>query len=420
MHTRRPVIVTPLLVLAALFAGADSRAQSAAELNGTGVEHYNAREWNSAVTLFQSALRLEPDNAVIRTNLSNAYQAHAGELVEQSDFKRAINTLKNAVQLDTLNPQPLIQLGAYYLHEGFVEDAVFRLEEAVELAPGDPDAHFLLGEAYYKDNDARSALEQWKWVKEVDPDREGLAERLRTASRERRVEADFDDRSTRHFRVTYTREAEAAVVRDVLSILEKAYRDVGHALGNTYPPTPIQVTLYTPQGFSESTQLDEHVGALYDGSKIRCPVMDAQGDRLSAEELKRRLYHEYVHVVVRHLGKDKVPWWLNEGLAETLSHDLSENDMRLLRLAREKDWYFPLADISQSQLETRDVETLNVAYRQSHATVTFLKRRFGTRHFSNLLNALADGKDPEAALRSSFRYTYRTLELAVAEFIENG
>ncbi|MCH8203802.1 MAG: tetratricopeptide repeat protein [Candidatus Hydrogenedentes bacterium] len=395
-------------------------AQSSTDHNAQGVEHYEAQEWKLAIAQFERALKLKPDSRVIRQNLSNAYQAYAGGLADAGQYATAIRQLEATIQFDPANPQPLVQLGAYYLHEGLVADAIFRLEEAIELAPDDADAHFLLGEAYYKDGDARSALQHWEWVSTADPSRTGLAERIETARREERVEADFAGRNSRHFSVNYDREAEGALVREVLQVLEDAYREVGRTFGRAYPPTPIQVSLYTVEGFSESTQLDGHVGAVYDGTKIRCPVIDKHGKRLPADELRRRLVHEYVHVVVHHIAKQNVPWWLNEGLAETLSRELGPREIKLLQRARESGSLHRLSDISGEQLGRQDVAALRLAYTQSHATVGFLKQRFGTRRFATLLEALAQGEDPEVALRRSFRYTYRTLELAVSNYIKDG
>jgi tetratricopeptide (TPR) repeat protein len=315
---------------------------------------------------------------------------------------------------------PLIQLGAYYLHEGRTREAIFRLEEAIELASEDVDAHYLLGEAYYRDNDVVSALDQWAWVESVQPDRAGLAERLEAARREEQIEADYTGRASRHFNVTYSREAEGAVVRDVLAILEEAYRDVGRMLGNNYPPTPVQVSLYTQEGFQQTTLMDAHVGALYDGSKIRCPVIGPDGNPLPRGELRRRLYHEYVHVVVRHIAKDGVPWWLNEGLAEALTIELTPREREFLRHAKQNDALFDLEQLTDGQLGKLDAEELYLAYKQSQATVSYLKQRFGTRRLTQVLAAIGGGEDIEVALRRTLRCSYSTLQLAVAEYVQNG
>jgi lipoprotein NlpI len=415
-RSRRAVFAATAAVLCSTAAW----AQSANELNSLGVSRYEESDWRTALDHFGAALRLDPENSTIRRNYTNACQALASEHAQAGNYESAIRQIETAVQTDPANPMPLMQLGAYYLHEGRVREAIFRLEEAIELAPGDTDAHYLLGEAYYRDNDAVSALDQWVWVQNVDPDRSGLAERIETARREREVEAEYKGRSSRHFNVTFDREAEGRLVRDVVAILEQAYRDVGRALGQTYPPVPVQVSLYTAEDFQHTTMMGGHVGAVYDGNKIRCPAIGPDGQPLPLAELRRRLYHEYVHVVVRHIARDGVPWWLNEGLAEALTTDLTGREIAFLREARDRQAWYDLKDLSEGQLDKLDAAGLYLAYKQSQATVAYLSQRYGTRRLTHVLMAVAGGEDTETALRRMFRHSYATLQLAVADYVQNG
>ena len=141
------------------------------------------------------------------------------------------------------------------------------------------------------------------------------------------------------FQLTHDRDIPRHEAQTVLQLLEAAYRSVGRELGNVYPTTPITVTLYRAEGFSEATQMGDHVGGLYDGSKIRVPVIQKDNTLVEGDELRRILVHEYVHVVVRFLGKDNVPWWLNEGLAEALSPNLEGRELELLRKARQDETF---------------------------------------------------------------------------------
>ncbi len=409
------------VVMAAWCAVAAGEPGDASYHNTLGFEHYNAKNWADAVQSFGEAYALAPGNETILKNLSNAYQALAQQQATEHNLTAAIATLQEAIQTDPENVRPLVQLGSYYLREGLVPEAIFRLEEAIELEPENVDAHFLLGEAYYKDNDVTAALDQWEWVYEVDPEREGLAERLEGAVREEEVEIGFVSLSSANFNITYDRDtAKREDVRNVLRILDTAYRNIGRDLGFVYPPAPIQVSLYDSKGFAHATQMGDHVGALYDGTKIRVPLLAIDGSVLAPDELRRRLYHEYTHVVVRHLAKDKAPWWLNEGLAEILSRELDDSVMGLLQHARENRILFSLEELSESQLERLDVESLNLAYRQSHATVHYLKQRCGLRALATLLEELGNGADAEDALRVKCGLTYKTLELSVSNFIGQG
>ncbi len=419
--TSKGAVCRPSLALAVYCALAGAAfAQTAADYNSQGVELYAAKQWAESINTFERGYELAPENPTIRRNLSNAYQAHANQLATDKNFDAAIQQLELAIGVDPEQAQPLIQLGAYYLQKSLVSDAIFRLEEAIELEPKNVEAHFWLGEAYYRDNDVTHALDQWEWVYRVAPDRKGLAEHIEKALREEKVEFDFDALSSAHFNISYNRDIKLKDVRVVLEILETAYREIGRSLGRTFPPTPIQVSLYRAEGFSETTQMGEHVGGLYDGKKIRVPVFDIQGAIIEPSELKRRLYHEYVHVVVHTIAQSNVPWWLNEGLAELLSHELADSALALLRRAKEEDVLFPLAELDDAQLQRLEPESLNLAYRQAHAAVTVLRAARGLPKLVLFLQELADGQPAEASLYYACRFKYTTLELAVAAFIEKG
>ncbi|MEX2015325.1 MAG: tetratricopeptide repeat protein [Candidatus Hydrogenedentales bacterium] len=415
----RGQLITSVLFLALMAAGAPVLAQDATEPNQQGILAYQEQRWGDAVFAFEEAMRLAPENEVIRRNLANAYLAQANAFASNNDLQRAVDNLHLAINADPANVQPLIQMGAYYLQEGLVQEAIFRLEEAIEVAPGNVDAHFLLGEAYYKDNDATSALDQWEWVHTQDPERKGLSERIEVALRQESVELGYHERQSRNFAVTFEPGTDWQNVRLVMEILESARQRIGRHL-DVWPPAPVQVTLYRGTAFSETTQMGEHVGALYDGAKIRVPVTESNGEPVDAGELERRLVHEYVHVVVRHVAKENAPWWFNEGLAETLTRDLTAPEIMYLKEHQSSGALPLLADLRESQLDKLDVESLKLAYRHAHAAVQHLRDQFGIQGIARYLNELAAGVDPEEALRLVFRRNYDTLDRALAHFIQSA
>lgn len=383
-----------------------------AEYNNLGITAYNAGRYREAVTYFEKAYDGARDNQTVHRNLCNAHQAMANDFAKKNDFTDATSHLMKAIGVDPENPSPLVQLGSYYLRMDRISDAIFRLEEAIELKPGELEAHELLGEAYYRDNDLPSARVQWDYVLAMDPKRTELKERYEKAFREESVESDFNRAGSRHFKISYPKGMEYSTRARILNVLEGAYWDIGKKLGGTYPPPPIQVIIYDADQFSEATKMDANVGALYDG-KIRAPMTDASGQALPEEEMKRRLIHEYVHVVVRNQLAEKAPWWLNEGLAEALSHSVEQSEQNLLSKAYAENVAFHLGDLEAHQLKALSAEPLRLAYAQAHATVSLLLTRFGQPKMAQFLSVLTSGQTAEAALGKVYHHTYAKLEAEV-------
>lgn len=409
---RRPSPLPFLAVTAALWVVCclPAAAQSAVDLNNAGTESYNRGDFLRAATLLETALTLAPENQVVRRNLCNARQSLADQHARKGDVRTAVRLAESAITADPDNASPLIQTGAYYLRLDDVGRAIDRLEKAIVAKPGDLDAHDLLGQAYYRDNDLSSARAQWDYVLEMEPARPSLRERYDKAFREEAVESDFNKWKSRHFRVSYPEDIPDRLRGRVVSILDKAYVDVGRALGGVFPPPPIQAILYTSEQFSEATQLGEHVGAVYDG-KIRAPMTDPSGSWLPDEEIRRRLVHEYVHVVVRNITGDKVPWWVNEGMAETLSHPLNQQDRERLRELFANGRDFRLSTLSSPQLAGKlSPDRLKEAYLQAHATMDLLITRHGKGKAHLLLARFAAGDTEDQALRQIYRKSTAVLE----------
>jgi len=164
--------------------------------------------------------------------------------------------------------------------------------------------------------------------------------------------------------------------------------------------------------------LAEHVGAVYDG-KIRVPVVDKQGTVIDDEELRRRLYHEYVHVIVRLIADDNVPWWLNEGLAQLFSQEFTEQERQMVLHARDKNALYKLSDLEANQLQTLDADAIRLAYAQSHATVVYMYQRFGKRRLQQLMADLGAGIPTADSMEYRYRRDYATLEREVAAGLDS-
>jgi len=410
----RAIGLALLLATAAVLAAGVARAQTATEFNNQGIVAYEAGNFPLAIELFEQAYDGARDNDTVRHNLCNALQAHANVLAKQADFAGAARHLETAIGVDPSNVSPLVQLGSYYLRLDMISDAIFRLEVAIEQKPGELDAHEMLGRAYYEDNDIASALTQWAYVLQRDPKRKDLRELYEKAKREQSVEGDFLRRGSKHFTVTYPPGIPGEIRQRVMSILEGAYLQIGQKFGKTYPPTPIQVVLYDVEQFKAATNLDGHVGAVFDG-KIRAPITDEKGQYLTDLELKRRLTHEFVHVVVRFVAGSNVPWWVNEGFAETFSSEIDDTDRQVLKKAIAEGKLSPLEQLQGSQLFSKKPEQLQLAYSQAQVTTTYLWQRHGPRKLTALMSDLSAGMPGEEAIRKNYGRSFADLDKEITE-----
>lgn len=387
------------------------------------MKRFELKQYASAIEAFSNAFDLSPDNDTIKTNLCQAYQASAHETAKSGelvDIEAGARTLEFAIAVDPENPGPLVQLGSYYLRLDYDQDAVFRLEEALQLDANNLDAKELLGDAYYKSNKLNAAIEMWQEVLATKPNSPSVKTKLDKAQRELSVEGRYTKQPTRSrfFEISLAPGTRYSEFTDVTRILDQARRDVGGKLG-IYPDTITQVVVYTADDFSRATDVGAHVGALFDG-KVRIPLQDSKGEKLDSKELQRRLHHEYVHVVLRYVAGNRVPWWFNEGLAETLSDTLTTDEKRVLSQAASEGRLVTLRALEGSQLEKLDPEALSMAYLQSHASVDYLMRRFGVRAINQLLGEIAAGSAIEDAMYKVFRRGYTEIERETLQSVNSS
>jgi len=190
----------------------------------------------------------------------------------------------------------------------------------------------------------------------------------------------------------------------VLRILEDAYGVVGRAFSH-YPDQEIQVILYADQQFQEVTDAPGWSGGVYDG-KIRIPI---GGIEKETPGLRRILYHEYTHAVVRDITK-RCPTWLNEGLAqyfEGRTIDARQKDM--LRQISMTGKLPTLANLEGSFMGLEGGQAA-YAYLISLSSVGYMIDNFGLYRVKIVLEELAKGTDTNKALSNGIMASYEEFE----------
>lgn len=205
---------------------------------------------------------------------------------------------------------------------------------------------------------------------------------------------------------------------DVVSALEEAYAHTRKLLGEARE-APVDVILYTREEFAlhQGQARAQMIAGLYSQDAIR--INDAA--ELNTQT-KATLVHEYVHAAVDGFigGRaDRVPTWLNEGLAEYvewryLGSDEPPAHVRTrLRAAALQDRQPKLAELAEGMLVARADPGL--AYATSGVAVRLLVQRKGARAVVDLVRAVGGGTPFTTALAREFGLSPQKLDEEVRQ-----
>ncbi|MGH9351385.1 MAG: tetratricopeptide repeat protein [Terriglobia bacterium] len=111
-----------------------------------------------------SSLGAAENNMELRRLLASAVDARS-----DGQFPEAIQTLRQAIQLDPGNPGLHHELGMTFLMIRDWDDAGVELREAIRHNPSSADAHSGLGYALEKLGDLQSALKEFRIATHLDP-----------------------------------------------------------------------------------------------------------------------------------------------------------------------------------------------------------------------------------------------------------
>jgi len=292
-------------------------------------------------------------------------------------------------ELSRHDERAFLGVGLSYYKLGDYRSAVRFLESSLGQEGIDIfEVQKILAFTYYKLNDLDESMRYANAALSIkdDPELKALSSKL---SREHKVQNDFIEEDTLHFKALFDGYEFTDQARLALNILEEAYSEIGVKL-NEFPRDAITVILYTGKDFYDITQVPYWAGGIYDG-KIRIPLKGIESHDSVA--MRRTLFHEYSHALVFSITK-YCPLWVNEGLAVYLS-----GERRQIVGQR-----IPLGNLERSF--PQDEQQGRLAYDESYSAVTYLVNSYGIYSFDVFLNELAKGRDIDTAFRTAFAITY--------------
>jgi Flp pilus assembly protein TadD len=132
-------------------------------LYARGVAYDRAGRWTEGEADLLAALKLQPDDAEILNYLGYSW-IDRGEHLDT-----ALSMVQKAVGQAPQSGAMVDSLGWAYFRMGDFKKAVATLENAIELEAGDPDINNHLGAAYWRVGRRDEAVFQWRRVLTLDP-----------------------------------------------------------------------------------------------------------------------------------------------------------------------------------------------------------------------------------------------------------
>lgn len=398
------VLCAMLLWGAAIPVGAAS--QEAEHLNQRAVALTSQGQYTEAAALFLQALRLSPNDEVIRRNLSGLGTRWGHRLLQAGSLDQAQEQYQAALDLNPSESAALLGLGDVQLRLREPRLAAETYRQAVGLDPQNPDAYIRLGEAYYHQGDLSAALSEWERALALRPEDAGLRTRIQQVQSEARVHGGYRARDSQHFTVVYEGQRRDDIGRELLQVLERAYADVGYELG-AYPSYEVQVIFYSDTDFRDATGVPAALvgGGFYhllDG-KIRIALRGlAPGDPW----LTSVLYHEYTHALIYAITRaNNPPRWVHEGLAVQLERRRAA-EFKQEAIRRARAGFVPALDASP--------------YTHGSVAIGYLIERYGMTGIQQMLRRMGDGRPFPQAFQETFRMDVATLQQALRDVLVRG
>ncbi len=152
-----------LLVISVAFNLFVSYERSADFHHNLGSILYDKGHVDEAITQFQKALEIRPNDVEAHNGLGSA-------LLQKGQKDEAIAQFQKALELQPNNAMPHYNLGLALRRKGQVDEAIIQFKRAVELQTKYPDAHNNLGVVLLQKGQVDEAITQFQKALELKPD----------------------------------------------------------------------------------------------------------------------------------------------------------------------------------------------------------------------------------------------------------
>ncbi len=270
----------------------------------------------------------------------------------------------------------------------------------------------MIGIVLHGRNEDREAARYLARHVEAHPEDSGARTVLARIETEQQITGGFTDRESAHFRVEFDGSENLAAAYQLLTVMERAYVEVGRIVGHTQG-RKFSVVLFSGGRFRDLASrgfAPDWSGGFFDGYKIRVPSERALQ---ISEETRNTLFHEYAHALIHDragAAGNRVPRWLHEGIAQMSEPRRSEETWASYRIP--EGWQpFAIRAMEGVNWNSADPTTASLLYGQAFSLVKFLATSYPRRKLMDLVDAYASGKDTDAAFQSVYGFKSGALDL---------
>jgi arylsulfatase A-like enzyme/Flp pilus assembly protein TadD len=135
--------------------------------NIVGIAYTNKGNFEKAIQIFEKALAIDSEDAVLFNSLGNAYYSFSLKTKNPEFLQKSIQSYKKSIEINPEYPTPYNGLGMAYRQAGKMDESIRHCKKALELRPDFAQALYNLGLAYLDKNNKTEALACFNKYKEM-------------------------------------------------------------------------------------------------------------------------------------------------------------------------------------------------------------------------------------------------------------
>jgi tetratricopeptide (TPR) repeat protein/TolB-like protein len=132
-------------------------------------ESENAKDLQRAISLFEQAIKLDPQFALAYAGLADAYRRMYDQTSDGTWTQKALGAARQAQVYNDNLPEVHFTLGSIDTATGRTAEAISELQRALQLAPNSDEALRRLGSAYMKAGQQQEAMASYTRATELNP-----------------------------------------------------------------------------------------------------------------------------------------------------------------------------------------------------------------------------------------------------------